>query len=679
MTPQEATARIATLIEEINEHAYRYHVLDDPAISDAAYDQLMRDLEDLETRFPDLASDDSPTRRVGGPILDSFKEYRHPTPMLSLQNAFSEEEFFEFDRRIRQKLDFSSAVVYMAEPKLDGVALELVYAAGTLETAATRGDGTTGENVSANARTIRSVPLKLRSPATGSIPERLAIRGEVIILKEDFEKLNRRQEEAGEKAFANPRNAAAGSLRQLDSRITAGRPLSACMYATGLDVPGIETQEKLLALLKNLGFSTNPLARKCTGTDEVLAAYHDLLDRRFDLPYEVDGLVVKVDSYDLQKQLGEISRSPRWAIAYKFPAVQETTEVMDITIQVGRTGALTPVARLSPVRVGGVEVSRATLHNQDEIERKDVRMGDTVFIQRAGDVIPEVVSVVLEKRTDAARRFVFPKNCPVCGGLVVRPEGEAAHRCTNMNCPAQLQARIRHFAQRTAMDIEGLGDKLVAQLVERELVKDVADLYHLDHPTLAGLERMADKSAGNLIEAFERSKTRELSRFVYALGIRHVGEHIAVLLVRAFGPLEKIQTASQDDLEVVAGIGPEVAASVRDFFGEKKNLEVIARMHQAGVKPKLPEPTEPEEPEEIETSEKPLSGKNVVLTGKLTSMPRSKAQAIIERLGGKVTASISKKTGLVIAGNNPGSKLEKAEKLGVRVIDENEFLSLSTD
>jgi DNA ligase (NAD+) len=673
MTPQEATARIATLIEEINEHAYRYHVLDDPAISDAAYDQLMRDLEDLETRFPDLASDDSPTRRVGGPILDSFKEYRHPTPMLSLQNAFSEEEFFEFDRRIRQKLDFSSAVVYMAEPKLDGVALELVYAAGTLETAATRGDGTTGENVSANARTIRSVPLKLRSPATGSIPERLAIRGEVIILKEDFEKLNRRQEEAGEKAFANPRNAAAGSLRQLDSRITAGRPLSACMYATGLDVPGIETQEKLLALLKNLGFSTNPLARKCTGADEVLAAYHDLLDRRFDLPYEVDGLVVKVDSYDLQKQLGEISRSPRWAIAYKFPAVQETTEVMDITIQVGRTGALTPVARLSPVRVGGVEVSRATLHNQDEIERKDVRMGDTVFIQRAGDVIPEVVSVVLEKRTDAAHRFVFPKNCPVCGGLVVRPEGEAAHRCTNMNCPAQLQARIRHFAQRTAMDIEGLGDKLVAQLVERELVKDVADLYHLDHPTLAGLERMADKSAGNLIEAFERSKTRELSRFVYALGIRHVGEHIAVLLVRAFGSLEKIQTASQDDLEAVAGIGPEVAASVRDFFGEKKNLEVIARMHQAGVKPRPPEP------EEIETSEKPLSGKNVVLTGKLTSMPRSKAQALIKRMGGKVTSSISKKTGLVIAGDNPGSKLEKAKKLGVRVIDENEFLSLSAD
>jgi len=670
MSRREAAARVAALIREINEHAYRYYVLDDPTVSDAEYDRLMRELEDLEKQFPDLASDNSPTRRVGGPILDSFEEFRHPTPMLSLQNAFCEEEFLEFDKRVHQRLDFSAAVVYMAEPKLDGVALELVYEDGRLQAAATRGDGTVGENVSANARTIRNIPLQLRPPATGSVPARLVVRGEVIIFKQDFEKLNRQQEEAGEKAFANPRNAAAGSLRQLDSRVTAARPLSACMYAAGGEVAGVFTQEKFLALLKELGFPTNPLARKCTGTGEVLQAYRDLLQQRFDLPYEVDGLVVKVDSFDLQKKLGEISRSPRWAIAYKFPAVQETTQVLDIAVQVGRTGALTPVAKLRPVRVGGVEVSRATLHNQDEIERKDVRVGDTVFVQRAGDVIPEVVSVVLEKRTGDPPRFKFPQNCPVCGGRVVRPEGEAAHRCTNMNCPAQLQARIRHFAQRTAMDIEGLGDKLVAQLVERDLVKNVADLYHLDHQTLAGLERMADKSAQNLIDALERSKTRELSRFVYALGIRHVGEHIADLLVQAFGSLEKFQAASRDDLEAVAGIGPEVAASVRAFFAEKKNLEVIERLYRAGIKP--PAPPKPE----VDPADLPLSGTSVVLTGTLTSMPRSKAKAIIERLGGKVASSVSKKTGLVIAGNNPGSKLEKAEKLGLKIIDEQEFLSL---
>jgi DNA ligase (NAD+) len=671
MKPEQAAKRISKLTQELNEHAYRYYVLDDPTVSDAEYDRLMRELEELEEQFPDLASDNSPTRRVGGPILDSFEEFSHPTPMLSLQNAFSEEEFLDFDKRVRQKLESTSAVVYMAEPKLDGVALELVYQDGRLETAATRGDGTVGENVSTNARTIRNIPLSLRPPETGAVPGRLVVRGEVIIFKEDFERLNRQQEEAGEKAFANPRNAAAGSLRQLDSRVTASRPLSACMYAAGGEVPGVYTQEKFLALLGQLGFPTNPLARKCTGTGEVLKAYRDLLQQRFDLPYEVDGLVVKVDSFDLQKKLGEISRSPRWAVAYKFPAVQETTQVEDISVQVGRTGALTPVAKLRPVRVGGVEVSRATLHNQDEIERKDVRVGDTVFIQRAGDVIPEVVSVVLKKRSGDPVKFKFPQTCPICGGQVVRPEGEAAHRCTNMNCPAQLQARIRHFAQRTAMDIEGLGDKLVAQLVERDLVNNVADLYHLDHQTLAGLERMADKSAKNLIDALERSKIRELSRFVYALGIRHVGEHIADLLVDAFGSLKKIQKASQDDLEAVSGIGPEVAASVRAFFSEKKNLEVIARLHKAGIKPPAPEPAK------IGTADLPLSGKTVVLTGTLTSMPRTKAKALIERLGGKVTSSVSKKTGLVISGNNPGSKLEKAEKLGVKIIDEEEFLSLS--
>lgn len=671
MNRQDAVARIARLTEELNEHAHRYYVLDDPIISDAAYDRLIRELEQLEGEFPALQRPDSPTQRVGGKALPSFSEFVHPSPMLSLQNVFSEGEFLEFDQRVRRHLEQEGDIAYMAEPKLDGVAIELVYEEGLLIAAATRGDGMVGENVTPNARTIGSIPLRLKKPEGREPPRRLVVRGEVIILKQDFERLNRQQEEAGEKPFKNPRNAAAGSLRQLDSRITAGRPLSATMYSPGEEIAGIRDQAQFLSWLAALGFLVNPEVRLCRGAQEVLRAYQDLEARRHELPYEVDGLVVKVNRYDLHKELGEISRSPRWAIAFKFPAHQETTVVEDIVVSVGRTGALTPVAHLRPVLIGGVEVSRATLHNQDEIERKDVRVGDTVFIQRAGDVIPEVVAVVLEKRQGTPPRFQFPAACPTCGGHVVREPEEAVHRCTNMNCPAQLQGRLLHFASRGAMDIDGLGDKLVAQLVERGLVKDVADLYRLDHKTLAGLERMADKSARNLMNALDRSKTPPLARFFYALGIRHVGEHIARLLADAFGSVDNLAASSTEQLQAVAGIGPEVAASLRSFFDEPKNLDELTRLYQTGVRP-----VPPEKRDRPRTNQ-PLAGKIVVLTGTLASMERHKAKELIEQLGGKVAGSVSKKTDLVIAGENPGSKLAKAEELGILVIGEEELLAMA--
>ncbi|MBW1873060.1 MAG: NAD-dependent DNA ligase LigA, partial [Deltaproteobacteria bacterium] len=501
MKKGKAAVRIAQLIEQLNEHNHRYYVEDAPIISDAAYDRLLRKLTDLEAGFPDLTAIDSPTSRVGAPPLSSFEQFTHPSAMLSLQNAFSEQELREFDERLHKSLGHSEPIDYMAEPKLDGVALELVYQAGKLIVAATRGDGTTGENVTHNARTIGSVPLALSKPPGFVVPDKIVVRGEVVILKEDFIKLNEQQLATGERSFANPRNAAAGSLRQLDSRITAHRPLSAFIYAPGLPIAGIESQNQFLSIMSKLGFLTNSLSRLCHGVDQVLDVYNELTEQRFELPYEVDGLVVKADSFEIQKRLGEISRSPRWAIAYKLPAVQETTLVNDIIVQVGRTGALTPVALLEPVGIGGVEVSRATLHNQDEIDRKDIRIGDSVLIQRAGDVIPEIVEVVKEARQGNPARFHLPNRCPECNSVVHKEEGQAVHRCTNMNCPAQLQARIRHFASRTAMDIDGLGDKLVGQMVESKLIKDVADLYSLDHKSLSNLERMADKSATNLLEA----------------------------------------------------------------------------------------------------------------------------------------------------------------------------------
>ncbi|RLB59479.1 MAG: DNA ligase (NAD(+)) LigA [Deltaproteobacteria bacterium] len=669
MNAKQAARRVERLRREIREHDHRYYVLDDPLVSDAEYDELMRELVELERRFPELDSDDSPSRRVGGRPLDSFASFRHPTPMLSLQNVFGDDEFLEFDARLQRELGGKEEIEYMAEPKLDGVALELVYEEGKLTAAATRGDGLTGELVTENARTIRVIPLRLETPPAGTVPRRLVVRGEVIIKRRDFERLNARAADRGEKTFANPRNAAAGSLRQLDSRITASRPLSAFFYAAGEPVAEVESQREFLDYLAALGLPVNPLPRLCRGPEQVLEFYRELLARRFELPYEVDGVVIKVNSFALQRRLGEISRSPRWAVAYKLPPVQRTTTVRKIVVQVGRTGQLTPVAELEPVPVGGVEVSRATLHNQDEVERKDVRPGDRVLVQRAGDVIPEVVKVVDADRPGRPPPFRMPESCPVCGARVVHEQGQAAHRCSNVNCPAQLKATLRHFAGRGALDIEGLGEKLIDQLVERGLVRDAADLYRLDRKTLAGLERMGEKSATNLVEALERSKRTSLARFIFALGIRHVGEHVAGLLARAFGGLEALAEADVERLQAIDGIGPEVAESIRVFFGQPENRRLVKRLLAAGI--------EPRPPEQVAGGKRPLEGQTVVLTGTLSSMDRRTAKELIGRLGGKVSSAVSGKTDLVVAGDRAGSKLDKARRLGVRVIDEVEFLELA--
>jgi DNA ligase (NAD+) len=670
MDKTTAAKRILELTREINEHAHRYYVKDAPIVSDAAYDRLVRELEKLEASFPELVAPDSPTKRVGAAPLDAFEDFRHPSPMLSLQNAFSDDEFLEFDQRVRKLLEEPGPIEYMAEPKLDGLSIELVYENGLLKTGATRGDGTVGENVTANVQTIKSIPLRLRTPKGEKPPKELVARGEVILEKKGFERLNREREETGEPVFANPRNAAAGSLRQLDPKVTARRPLSSYLYTFGLPLPGILTQQDLLSCFSTLGFRTNNLSRLCRGTDEVLAAYRELNAHRFDLPYEIDGLVIKVNSFELQRRLGEISKSPRWAIAYKFPPVQETTEVLDIVVQVGRTGVLTPVAELKPVRVGGVEVSRATLHNQDEIDRKDIRIGDTVLVERAGDVIPKVVAVLQERRKGNPKPFRMPARCPVCGAHVVREEDEAAHRCTNMACPAQFKERLLHFASRAGMDIRGLGDKLVEKLVEKGLVKDIFDLYQLGHPSLAGLERMADKSAENLLTTIQESKRRPLHRFLFALGIRHLGEHIAKLLVNEFGSLDTLAKATLERLQQIHGVGPEVASSVRAFFDEDKNLNTLRKLFEAGVAP------EPPFKSDASPGGKTLLGKTAVLTGTLSSMDRQQAKTRLEALGAKVASSVSKKTTFVVAGENPGSKLSDAEKLGVQILDEKEFLKL---
>ncbi len=671
---QSMKQRISDLVDEINEHSYRYHVLDAPTISDFAYDMMVRELEDLERKYPSLKRHDSPSSRVGAAPSKQFEPFIHPAPMLSLQNAFSDSEILEFDERVRKALDTTEHIEYVTEPKLDGVALELVYEKGALVVGATRGDGTTGENVTTNAKTIPSVPLSLRIPKGEQAPDKLVVRGEVIIEKSDFQALNQKRLEASQAVFANPRNAAAGSLRQLDSRITASRPLRAYMYATALASVPVDTQWQLLQWLKNIGFLVNPLARKCTGPKEVLGSYSDMLHKRDSLPYEIDGLVIKVNDFELQRQLGEISKSPRWAIAYKFPAVQETTKVNDIIVQVGRTGALTPVAILEPVRIGGVEVSRATLHNQDEIQRKDVRIGDTVLVQRAGDVIPEVVSVVLQKRPDDTSRFVLPSTCPVCGSEVVRIEGEAAARCPNVSCPAQLKRSIQHFASRDAMDIDGLGTKLIEQLVDAGLVKDVADLYTLSHQELSSLDRMADKSASNLLESLKKSRKKSLGKFLFALGIRHVGQHMAFVLADRFSSLESLMAASTEELEAIDGVGPEVAASVHAFFSSERNRKLIERLTEVGVYPleHLPD-------EALEQTTGPLAGQKVVLTGTLGTMPRRQAQEIIRSMGGQIASSVSKKTDLVIAGEKAGSKLKKATDLGVKVMDERQFLEMVKD
>ncbi|HEB59274.1 MAG TPA: NAD-dependent DNA ligase LigA [Gammaproteobacteria bacterium] len=665
--PKDIAARATQLREEINYHNYRYYVLDDPQIPDAEYDRLLRELQDIESRYPELITPDSPTQRVGAAPLSEFAEVRHEVPMLSLGNAFSEEEVHDFDRRVRERLQVES-VEYTAEPKLDGLAVSLRYEDGLLVQAATRGDGYTGEDITQNVRTIETIPLRLldRQP-----PAVLEVRGEVLMSKAGFEALNARQREAGEKLFANPRNAAAGSLRQLDPRITAQRPLEFFCYALG-KVEGMQLPDRhdaVLARLRDMGIRVNREIRTVAGIEHCLAYYRDILARRDKLPYEIDGVVYKVNRLDWQERLGFVSRAPRWAIAHKFPAQEELTVVEAIDVQVGRTGAVTPVARLKPVFVGGVTVSNATLHNQDEIDRLDVRVGDTVIVRRAGDVIPEVVAVIKERRKGRPRRFHMPTHCPVCGSEIVRLEGEAVARCTGgLYCAAQRRESIKHFASRRAMDIEGLGDKLVEQLDEHGLIHDVADLYALRAEDVARLERMGEKSAENLIVAIEKSKRTTLPRFLFALGIRLVGEATALTLARHYGTLEAIEAASVEDLQTVPDIGPAVAESIHAFFHEAHNLEVIEKLRQRGVSwPTMEKPP---------AGAQPLAGRTFVLTGTLSGMTRDEAKAALQVLGAKVSGSVSKKTDYVVAGEAAGSKLARAEALGVKVLDEDEFRAL---
>jgi DNA ligase (NAD+) len=668
--PAEAQQRAAELREQLAYHNYRYYVLDDPAIPDAEYDRLFRELQALEAQYPALVTPDSPTQRVGAEPLKGFAEVRHAIPMLSLGNVFSEEELLDFDRRVREGLGVEE-VEYSAEPKLDGLAISIRYEEGMLVRAATRGDGATGEDVTQNVRTIESVPLRLYGKGWPSV---LEVRGEVYMPKAGFEALNERQREKGEKSFANPRNAAAGSLRQLDPRITATRPLTMYCYGVGVveggSLPG--THSAIMEKLKGWGLRVSPELRVVKGAQGCLDYFHAIGERRDSLPYDIDGVVYKVDSIARQRELGFVSRAPRWATAHKFPAQEEMTRLNDVEWQVGRTGALTPVARLEPVQVAGVVVSNATLHNPDEIARKDVRIGDTVIVRRAGDVIPEVVGVVLAKRPPHARAIQTPSHCPVCGSEVEREEGEAVPRCSGgLFCSAQRKNAIWHFASRRAMDIDGLGDKLVEQLVDEELIHDVADLYALTQEQIAGLERMGEKSAANLVEALEKSKESTLERFLYALGIREVGESTARTLSRHFGSLEKIREASEEALLQVEDVGPVVAHHIHTFFRQEHNLEVIDKLIRAGVHwPDVAVKA---------TGAQPLAGQTFVLTGALESMTRDEAKERLQALGAKVSGSVSKKTRVVVAGAEAGSKLARAESLGVEVWDEARLLQFLTE
>jgi len=683
MNEKEAIKELEKLREEINYHNHRYYILDSPVISDAEYDRLFKKLQELENNFPHLITPDSPTQRVGAMPLDEFKTIAHTIPMLSLNNANNVEEAREFDERVKRFLETKEEIEYVAEPKMDGLAIELVYVDGLFTAGSTRGDGYTGEDVTLNLRTVKSIPLRLLNKTVEKvkvegektlplpIPARLEVRGEVFIPIKEFERLNREREERGEPAFANPRNAAAGSIRQLDSKITAMRPLDIYCYGIGaLEGAKFKTHWEILHTLKGWGLKVNPFIKICKGIDEVIKYHEDMEEKRDRIPYELDGVVVKVNSLDLQDRLGILTRSPRWAVAYKFKARQETTRVKDIIVGVGRTGALTPVAILEPVEVGGVTVERATLHNQDEVDRKDVRVGDTVVVQRAGDVIPEVVMVIKEKRTGSEKPFRLPEKCPLCGSAVVK-EG-AIHRCTGgLSCPAQLKEGIRHFAAKRAMNIEGLGDKHIDQFVEKGVIKDVADLYSLKKEDIAELERWADKSAQNLLDQIEKSKDTTLARMIYALGIRQVGEHMAKVLANNFGSLDELMKASYDNLMEIHEIGPETAESIVTFLKEGHNRNVIEKLKRAGVK----SPLTPLFQRGVRGDLR-FKGNQFVLTGTLSGFTRGEAKELIESLGGRITSSVSKNTDYVIAGAEPGSKYDKAVELGIKILNEEEFKDL---
>ncbi len=663
-------SRIDELVRDLNYHAHRYYVLNAPEISDAEYDRRYRELEALEQQHPELIKEESPTRRVGAPPLDAFESVAHRIPMLSLDNAMSEEELVEFDERTKRFLEKSdlslpSEIEYTVEHKFDGVALSLLYREGYLERALTRGDGVNGEDVTTNVRTIKSIPLRL--PEEGAYPY-LEIRGEVVFLKSDFEALNEKRVARGDDPFANPRNAASGSLRQLDSSITARRPLTFFAYGFGdseaVSLPGENLAD--MKFISELGFRVSPFLQSVKGGKGLVEAFRQAEDEREQLPFEVDGLVVKVNDASLREELGTKQRSPRWAIAAKFAAVEENTKLLDIVLQVGRTGALTPVAVLEPVQVGGVVVSRATLHNEQEIRRKDLRIGDTVIVRRQGDVIPAVVAHVPSARDGSEKEFVFPESCPVCGATAEKPEGEAVARCPNPKCGAKIVQRIIHFVSRNALDVQGLGEKVVELLVDEGLVSDLSDLFHLEKEKIASLPRMGELSTQNLLEALEKAKHVSLAKFLFALGIRHVGERTARIIAEHAGTIDNVLKLTEEELLELPEVGPEIAGSFASFLANEEERELLVRLIDCGFQFQAPE---------AKASDS-LAGKVFVLTGTLEELSRGDAKKLVESHGGKVSSSVSKKTDFVVAGEKAGSKLTKAEELGVAVLSESDFLSM---
>jgi len=658
--------RVEELRKQIREHDYRYYVLAEPIISDFEYDMLMRELIELERQYPELVTPDSPTQRVGGAPTKEFPTVTHPVPMLSLNNAFTIEEIREFDRRVAELLE-GEKYRYVAELKFDGVAVRLKYENGILVLGATRGDGVQGDDITNNIKTIRSIPLRLMNPDEKFL--NIEVRGEVYMNKVDFERLNEERERLGEKLFANPRNATAGTLKLQDPKLVAQRPLRFFAYYLMAEGVELESHYENLQILKRLGFPVCEHVKLCNNIDEVIEFWRYWEERRDDLPYEIDGIVVKVDSIRQQEVLGAIAKSPRWAIAFKFTPRQAQTKLLGITLQVGRVGTITPVAELQPVPLGGVIITRATLHNEDYIKEKDIRVGDTVIVERSGEVIPKIVGVVLEKRPPDAVPFVFPKNCPACGGPIERPAGEANYYCENPECPAQVRARIEHFASRGAMDIEGLGEAIVDKLVTLGFLKNYADIYelHRHKAKLVKIEGFGEKSVQNLLNSIENSKKQPFHRVLYAIGIRYVGSEIAKLLADAFGSIDNLMNASVEQISSVYGIGPRIAESVYKFFHDERNLELIRRLKEAGLNFEV-------KPEE--KAKKKLAGKTFVFTGTLKNFTREEAKEKVEELGGKVSNSVSRKTDYVVVGENPGSKYDKARQLGVRIITEEEFLEL---
>ncbi len=660
--PEHIKKEVEKLRKEIHYHNYRYYVLNDPVISDYEYDQLVKRLEELERQYPELITPDSPTQRIGEEITGEFPTVEHRIPMLSLDNTYNEEEVRDFDRRVKKLLG-DEPVEYVVELKIDGVAVSLRYEKGKFVQGSTRGNGKIGDDITSNLKTIKTVPLVLLTDDPDL--QNIEVRGEVYMPKHEFERMNREREEEGLPLFANPRNAAAGTLKLQDPKEVAKRGLDIFVHTVAEFPEKVKTHYEALQILKDIGFKVSPYVKLCKNIDEAIEYFNEWVDRRDSLPFEIDGMVLKVNSFDQQRRLGTTIKSPRYAIAYKFPARQATTRIKDIVLQVGRTGVVTPVAVLDPVHLSGTIVSRATLHNEDEIKRKDIRIGDWVIVEKGGEIIPKVVKVIKDKRTGEEKEFRMPEKCPVCGGKLVREEGEVAWRCINVSCPAQIKRSIQHFASRNAMDIEGLGPSLIDQLVDKGLVKDYGDLYYLDPKEVAKLERMGKKSTENLMRAIEKSKTRPLARLIFALGIRHVGIHAAGILAERFKSIDKLKEATFEELASIEGIGPIMAKSIVNFFREKKNLEVLEKLRRAGVKM-----------EEEEKKEGVLAGKTFVFTGALSKYSRHEAQEKVIALGGKVSSSVSRNTDYVVVGENPGSKYEKAKKLGIKIINEEEFLKM---